>query len=121
MDLFSASGITAWQDRLNRSKEFARAASGWAGRIVLVESGSDRRTWIVVDHGRCAEARPATDADNEIADFILAADVAAWGDITTGRQAPVAAALAGRLSLRKGNAFALLPHAAAAAALFAAD
>ena len=40
-DLFSASGISAWQARLNRSPSFTEAAGSWAGRLLLIEQTGD--------------------------------------------------------------------------------
>jgi putative sterol carrier protein len=122
-DLFSAPVIAAWQQRLNRSTRFADAAAGWSGRFVLVEretDGSERRTWVVVDDGRCTDARPGTPLDEQAADFVLAATPATWADLASARTTPATAALVGRLSLIKGDLFALVPRAKAAAELLRA-
>jgi putative sterol carrier protein len=120
MDLFTDAGVAAWQQHLNQSLRFAQAAADWAGRIVLQEAGSGRQTWIVIDRGRCAEARSAASDDVERADFVLAASAVTWSALASGQVTPMQAAVAGRLSLVKGSVMALLPHARAAAELLAA-
>ena len=123
MDLFSPSGITAWQQRLNASDRFAEAAKGWSGKLLLIEKSdadNDRSTWVVVGDGRCAEARVATTSDEANADFVLSANAATWSDLVAARTTPATAALLGRLHLIKGEVMALIPHAKAAAELLAA-
>ena len=123
MDLFSAEGIAAWRQRLNMSPRFAEAARTWAGRLLLVETGTgetDRSAWVVVGAGACAEARIGSASDEVNADFVLAASAATWSELVAARTTPAAAALKGRLSLRKGDVMSLIPHAKAAAELLAA-
>lgn len=123
LDLFSATGIAAWQDRLNQSAAFAAAAKSWVGRLLLIErqdDGVNRRAWVVVGHGRCAEARIGLPSDELAADYILSASPETWSDLIAARHTPAAAALLGRLTLIKGSVMALIPHAGAAAALLAA-
>jgi hypothetical protein len=123
MDLFSPSGIVAWQQRLNRSPGFAAEAETWSGRLLLVETGdteSDRSAWVVVASGRCTEARSGIAADEAAADFVLAATAATWADLVAARTTPATAALTRKLSLRKGDVMSLIPHAKAAAELLAA-
>jgi putative sterol carrier protein len=122
MDLFSPTGIADWRRRINASDRFADAAAGWSGRLLLVErqSHTTRSSWVVVDHGRCTEARVGTDADADVADYVLAASPTTWHDLVTAASTPAVAALRGHLSLLKGSVLALLPHAHAAAELLAA-
>jgi putative sterol carrier protein len=121
-DLFAAADILAWQHQLNHSAEFQEAAASWRGRLLLVDTAAEhtRSTWIVVDHGRCTEARNGTAADAADADFVLAASATTWASLMNATITPSQAALAGKLSLRKGSVMGLLPHARAAAALLAA-
>jgi SCP-2 sterol transfer family len=123
VDLFSPAGIAAWQQRLNHSPAFAQAARSWAGRLLLVENhdgGVSRSTWVVVGHGRCVEARVGLPSDELSADYVLSASADTWVDLITARHSPASAALLGRLTLLKGNAMTLIPHAKAAAELLAA-
>lgn len=123
MDLFSPSGIAVWRKHINDSERFAEAAKSWTGRLLLIETedtGPGRKTWVVVDSGRCTEARIGGLPDEAAADFVLAAAPGTWVDLVAARTTPAAAALKGRLSLRKGDVMALIPHAKAAAELLAA-
>ena len=123
MDLFSATGISAWQDRLNRSAAFTEAAGSWAGRLLLIEAGADgaaRSTWVVVQDGRCVEARAGLPTDEPGADYVLSASAETWIDLVAARHTPAAAAFMGRLTLLKGSVLSLIPHARAAAELLAA-
>ena len=94
-DLFSESGISAWQARLNHSPSFAEAAGSWAGRLLLP-------------------------ADEVAADYVLSASPDAWIDLITARHTPATSALLGHLTLLKGSIMSLIPHAKAAAELLAA-
>ncbi len=123
MDLFSPDSLRAWQERLNSSSAFASAAADWSGNLVLLESsagGDERSSWVVVNRGRCDEARAGRAGDRDSADFILAATPDTWRDLATARTTPAAAAMLGRLKLLKGDVMALVPHAKAAAELLAA-
>ena len=123
MDLFSPTGISSWQLRLNASPKFAASAASWAGRLLLVEkadAGPDRSTWVVVGEGRCIEARPGKPTDEQSAEFVLSANAATWSNLVAARTSPTTAALLGRLHLLNGDVMSLLPHAKAAAVLLAA-
>ncbi len=122
-DLFSAAGLARWRRHLNESELFRREAENWSGRLLLVEDDgatAERCSWLVVDGGRCTEARPAEASDEAAAEFVLAAAPEVWEDLVAGRTTPAMAAMVGRLALRKGNVLALVPRARAAAALLAA-
>jgi hypothetical protein len=122
-DLFSASGISSWRDRLNQSSSFAEAAGSWAGRLLLIErtgNGTTRSTWVVVRDGRCVEARVGLPSDEASADYVLSASPDVWLDLVTARHTPATAALLGHLTLLKGSVMSLAPHAKAAAELLAA-
>ncbi len=120
--LFTPEGIARWQAHLNGSPVFAEAAAGWVGTLVLVASDmeSPTHTLVRVDDGRCSEARTADSSDLEHADFVLSATTTAWLALIAGRTTPTMAAMTGRLHLEKGDLFALIPHAKAAAELLAA-
>jgi putative sterol carrier protein len=120
-DLFSPAGIAAWRAHLDRSAEFHRAAGRWSGTMVLSESdGERRRTWLALEQGVIAAARPADAADADAAEFVLAADAATWDGLVTGRVELIPAALNGQLRLERGQVWRLLPHAAAAASMLRA-
>ena len=123
-DLFSSDGVALWQVRLNASTRFAEAAADWTGSLLLVEGSEDaaesRQTWVRVGGGRCLEARTARPGDAERADFVLTASPHTWGALVAAQTTPARAAMTGRLRLTKGEVFALIPHARAAAELRAA-
>jgi putative sterol carrier protein len=120
--LFTAEGIERWQQHLNSSAVFAEAAAGWFGTLVLIASDTDLRahTLVRVDDGQCTEARVAGPADLDAADFVLSATTTTWLALIAARTTPTMAAMTGRLHLEKGDLFALIPHAKAAAELLAA-
>ena len=120
--LFMPEGIARWQAHLNGSTVFAEAAAGWIGTLVLLASETEpqARTLVRVDDGRCSEARLAGPDDLESADFVLSATITTWLALIAARTTPTMAAMTGRLHLEKGDLFALIPHAKAAAELLAA-
>lgn len=120
--LFTPEGIARWQAHLNGSPVFAEAAAGWVGTLVLrvLETEPQARTFVRVDDGRCSEARLAGADDLEVADFVLSATTTTWLALIAARTTPTMAAMTGRLHLEKGDLFALIPHAKAAAELLAA-
>lgn len=121
--LFTSDGIARWHAHLNGSTRFAEAAAAWVGSLLLVESSESsevRAALVTIERGRCTGARLATLADAHEAEFVLRATQAVWEALAAGRTTPTNAALAGSLHLDKGNVFALLPHAKAAAELLAA-
>ncbi len=123
-DLFSTDGVALWQARLNASPRFAEAAADWTGSLLLVEgseaAAGSRQTWVRVGGGRCLEARTAVPGDADRADFVLTASPHTWGALVAAQTTPARAAMTGRLRLTKGELFALIPHARAAAELLAA-
>lgn len=123
LDLFSADGTAAWLARLNASAKFLEAAAAWRGTVLLVErhDGADaRHTWVAIGEGRCLALHPAAGTDGERADFILEASPATWRALVAADTTPTMAAMTGKLRLAKGDLFALMPHAKAAAELLAA-
>ena len=120
--LFTPEGIARWQAHLNGSAVFAESAAGWVGTLVLVASDVEppSHTLVRVDDGRCTEARTADVADRDPADFVLSATTTTWLALIAARTTPTMAAMTGRLHLEKGDLFALIPHAKAAAELLAA-
>lgn len=120
--LFTPEGIVRWREHLDGSTLFAEAAAGWFGTLVLIASDIEppAHTLVRVDDGRCTEARVAGPADVDAADFVLSATTTTWLALIAARTTPTMAAMTGRLHLEKGDLFALIPHAKAAAELLAA-
>ncbi|MES2306690.1 MAG: SCP2 sterol-binding domain-containing protein [Gemmatimonadota bacterium] len=122
-DLFSVAGAARWQSLLNSSTRFADAAADWSGSLLLVEeegAESLRRTWVRIAGGKCLEARPGDATDFEPAEFVLTAAPRVWQALVSAETTPAMAAMTGKLKLTKGEVFALIPHARAAAELLAA-
>ena len=120
--LFTPDGIARWQAHLTGSAVFAEAAAGWYGTLVLIASDTEppAHTLVRVEDGTCREARVAGPADIDRADFVLSATTPTWLALIAARTTPTMAAMTGRLHLDKGDLFALIPHAKAAAELLAA-
>lgn len=120
--LFTADGIDRWRAHLDGSTLFAEAAAGWFGTLVLIATDIEppAHTLVRVDDGHCSEARVAAPADLDAADFVLSATTTTWLALIAARTTPTMAAMTGRLHLEKGDLFALIPHAKAAAELLAA-
>ena len=125
--LFSASWATAWRDALNRSAAYRAAAADWCDSLVVTLRpdpglGVPRAQSVFLDllEGECREARPATPADFEAADFVIEAAPSVWKDVLGGTLAPLTALALGRLRLAKGSMADLLPFVAAARELVAA-
>ena len=115
---FSGPWAEAWGDALNHSPSYRTAAATWEGTLVAAAVDADgtlmAAIYLDVWHGDCRQARAATAADLEAADFSLAAAPPAWRDLFEGRIAPVMALLTGRIQLTKGELTRLLPYGAAA-------
>jgi putative sterol carrier protein len=122
-DLFSRDGLVAWRRHLEATPEFARAARGWSGTLVLREGDATdraRRAWVALADGAITEMRQGTVADEAAAEFVLAASIATWEALVAGERELATAALAGELRLEVGSVLRLLPHIGAAAALLRA-
>lgn len=122
-DFFSPDGLAAWRRHLEQSAEFAAAARGWTGTLLLRETGgadSDRRTWIALTDGVLQELRAGAVDDEEAAEFVLAADLTTWRGLVDGSRDLAKAAFTGELKLERGSVMRLLPHAKAAVALLRA-
>ncbi len=98
--------------KLNADPAFQEAAKKLSGRFIF-EVG-EGRYFLALEPSRCAEARPAAEADE--AEFVITVDPAALGPGFD----PVRALGRGQLKLKKGSLFALMPYAKAAKAIFKA-
>lgn len=122
-DFFTSDGLAVWQGHLTGSPDFADAARGWTGTLLLREiviPGEARRIWIALDDGDLLDLRVGTVADEATAEFVLAAEPATWQGLIDGSRDLAKAAFTGELKLQRGSVLRLLPHARAAAALLRA-
>lgn len=122
-DFFAPDGLAAWQGHLLHSTDFADAARGWSGTLLLRETasgGETRRAWISLGDGRLLDLRIGTEADESAAEFVLVADPDTWRGLVAGSRDLAKAAFTGELRLERGSVLRLLPHARAAATLLRA-
>ncbi len=119
----------AYCSELNRYEPYKRAAATWrAGSILfLVRDLPEelRRAYgsavvgFVLDlhEGACRSYEWVTDPSRAEANFIISASYRDWVDVVTGRVHPVAALMAGRLKVEKGDVATLIRYAQAAVAM----
>lgn len=124
---FSEEWSRACCERLNARERFRSVGAAWVGSVVLVlradaARGVPQALAVHLDlyRGECRQARVATPADLERAEFVLAAAPSTWRRILRGEQDPITAVMFGKLKLEKGALSALLPYAAAAREMVAA-
>lgn len=122
-DFFTSEGLAVWQGHLTDSPDFADAARGWTGTLLLreVHAGNEpRRAWIALDDGDLLDLRIGTQEDEDAAEFVLVAEPNTWRGLVDGSRDLAKAAFTGELKLERGSMLRLLPHARAAAALLRA-
>jgi putative sterol carrier protein len=125
MELFSAPWLEAWQRELNASAAYRDAAAQWEWPLILSITGegreasdaAERSAYLDLWHGKCREARPAVQTDEESARFIISGSIAVWRQVLDGRLEVVSAIMLRRLSLDKGSVASLLGYIGAAKAL----
>ena len=120
---FSDEWARAWGAALNASELYRNVAASWEGSIVALAKDGNGEPPVAVYldpwHGRCREARQATPADLDAADFVIEASPRAWRELLDGRVAPLTALMTGRIRLTRGEFGKLLPHAGSAKELVA--
>src|SRR5512134_3600046 len=105
-DVFSASWARAWQELLNSSETYAKAAATWEGSVALVMTPSpadgistERGVFLDLWHGRCRDARVASPTDLEAAAYVIEAAPPVWKDLLASDLSPLMALMAGKLRL----------------------
>jgi putative sterol carrier protein len=126
-EIFTDAWCTACAARLNARSAYREAASGWEGDVVLEMASdpsagiaSERAVWLDLHDGVCRSARVATTTDRASAAYVLRADPVTWRRLLAEEVEPVAAVMAGKLRLARGNLFALAKYASAAREMVAA-
>jgi putative sterol carrier protein len=124
--LFSEGWAKAMQDEINHSEAYRSASTRWtAGSLAFVmeaapDHGFDapRGVWFDLYRGICRSARALAgqEAMREAA-FVIQGSYPAWMDVLSGSGAPLTMLTSGRLKLKKGALFGLLPHTRSAAEL----
>jgi diacylglycerol O-acyltransferase / wax synthase len=117
--MFSAGWANAYLEAINGSQAYFNASKRWdAGSLAFVmmaspENGYAQNAAVLLDlyHGKCREAKamPVSEAINA-ASFVIEGDYAAWVEVLSGRTAPIAMIMRGRLKLRKGSMARLIPY-----------
>ena len=120
-EVFSPAWAGAWQDALNASEAYRKAAATWEGAVALVMHPdatvgvtARQAVWLDLWHGRCREARLASDDDLATAAYVIEAQAGVWRDLLHGKSSPITALMLGKLRLTRGSLAALLPFAGAA-------
>lgn len=120
---FSTTWAEAWQERLNASETYRKAASAWEGDLVLelaeADGAAQGAVYLDLWQGHCRAARMATEADRVGARYLLRGDRRAWQRVLTGHGSPIMALLTGQLRLVRGGLPDLLPYVGAARELLA--
>ena len=120
-EVFSEPWVSAWADEIRGSDAYRQAAATWEGSVALAmsvlgdaERGADRSgergVFLDLWHGECRDARVASDADLEQADFVLAADLDVWRRVLARDLDPIMGLMTGKLKLRRGSLAKLTPQ-----------
>lgn len=127
MEVFTEPWCRACCDALNEREGYRTAGAGWEGAVVLEMAadpaqgiGDDRAVLLDLHDARCRGARVASAEDRASAPYVLRADPATWKRLLAGETEPVAAVMAGRLRLTRGNLLTLAKYAGAAREMVAA-
>ena len=125
--VFTDEWAAAWCRQLNASTAYREAATKWDNPIVFVleaapEYGIHEEQAIRLDlaGGACHGARAATREDYEAVPYVVAGPLDAWQALLDHRLEPMMSLVGGKLSLRKGGLFSLMPYAGAARAMLEA-
>lgn len=109
-EIFTNSWANAWQDELNRSESYEKAAQQWEWPMVLVMEADpdenipeDRAIYTDLFHGKCREARVATADDIATVPYVITADPFTWREVMDGELEAIAGIMRGRLILSRGN------------------
>ena len=121
-EIFSAEWAETWRRALNAHAGYRASAATWEGALVLemrnpAGDGPARAVYLDLWHGECRGARVATADDIGDARFVLSGSTDIWRRVLRREVAPLMGLMTGRLALTRGSLAALLPYAAAAAAL----
>jgi putative sterol carrier protein len=98
--------LEAYQEAINKSKEFHDAAGSWEGDVTYVieadpEKGvmHDALGWFDLWHGGCRQARPVSVDDGERARYLIRAPYSVWKEVLQGRLEPLKGMTQGLLRL----------------------
>ena len=83
MKAFSEEWAQNYKERINSNKEFPSIAQNWNWPLILSMTCTDSEKLVFMNlkNGVCTEARLASDADIETAEFIINANMESWQEI----------------------------------------
>jgi WS/DGAT/MGAT family acyltransferase len=124
--LFSEGWAKAMQEEIRHSEDYRSVSTRWtAGSLAFVMEAASAHgfdapaaVWFDLDRGICRSARAMSiqEAMREAA-FVIQGGYTAWIDVLSGKGAPLLMLTNGRLKLKKGALFSLLPHTRSATEL----
>lgn len=112
-EVFTEPWVGAWAAEIRGSDAYRQAAATWEGSVALamsIPSDAERGVFLNLWHGECRDARVASDADLEQADFVLAADLDVWRRVLARDLDPIMGLMTGKLKLRRGSLAKLTPQ-----------
>lgn len=101
-----------FQQVLNQSEAYKRAAHNWEGDLLLAIEGVGA-LYLDVWHGACREATYITDLADKKAAYTITATMESWRKVLAGQLDPIHGIISRQLRL-EGNLAKLLPHIKAA-------
>ena len=123
LEVFTPEWTETWAEELRTNEAYRKAAATWEGSILLEMRGlgdGPRAVFADLWHGDCRDARLATEADLEEADYIISATVDSWKKLLAGKLDPIFGLMTGKLDLRRGSVSDLMPYMEASKQLVAA-
>ena len=123
-EIFSAPWADAWAEELRASSAYRQAAATWEGSMIFETADQDTgaATGVFLDlwHGECRAARPASERDQGLADYVIRAQIEVWQRVLAGDLEPIFGLMSGKLQLLRGSLAKLTPQLPAARELVAA-
>ncbi|MDZ4701388.1 MAG: SCP2 sterol-binding domain-containing protein [Rhodothermales bacterium] len=126
-EVFTAAWAADWCGRLESSESYHTAAASWKNPMVFIleadrEHGipMDRALYLDLEAGRCKGVRIADVSDEANVPYVVTGPLEAWRGLLDRRVDPMTTLLSGKLRLKKGSMFSLMPYAKAAYALLEA-
>ncbi len=126
-EVFTEAWAADWCGRLASSESYQKAAASWKKPMVFILEAdpdhgipADRALFLDLDAGRCMGFRFAVAGDEAEVPYVVTGPLDAWRDLLERRVDPMTTLLSGKLRLKKGNLFSLMPYAKAAFAMLEA-
>jgi putative sterol carrier protein len=99
--------IRAAMIEVNKSADYAAAASNWEGDIIFVvtavpEKREGMQLYMDLWHGKCREAFEVADPSSQNSEFVITGPLAVWRKVLEGKVDPIRSLVSRQLRL-KGN------------------